>query len=195
MRSAVLLIAAILVAAPAAAQEVENQIQAALQSYRNGNLAEAAGLLQTALEEVQIRLSETLLPLLPAAPQGWQAFDAEAEALGLAGAGVVVSRGYEMGEATMNAAIILDEAAAGAVAVLLANPAAIEAQPGMRKVEVGGDPALLRFDQAEKAGEIMLPLGDRLLLQAIGTDIDSADPLIAVMRGWDVAAVRGAVGP
>lgn len=189
-----LLSAALLAARPAAADPATDAMEAARQAYAGGALLKAVTALQTAMDSIQQRLAQAFVPLMPAAPAGWKAFDAQADATGVVGGGMAVMRGYEKGDASLNASLILDTEAVAGIADMLANPAMLNAQPGMTRVNLDAGPALMRWDPQDKSGEIMLVIGDSLLLQVVGNGIDKADVLVEMMRRWDVPAIKKQAG-
>ncbi len=195
MRRAFLVVtAAAILAFPAVAEPVSDDIEAALKAYSRGELLKAANGLHAALDVIHQRLAEALIPLMPPAPAGWEAYDAQADTMGIAGGGMTIMKGYEKNEAALNASIVIDPEAVTGVAELLSNPAAIDAQPGMSQVKVNGSLALMRWDAEDRSGEIMLVLGDSVLLQVIGNGIDKSDLLVEMMKSWNVAAVRKQIG-
>jgi hypothetical protein len=178
-----------------AADTIADDLATAQQAYAKGELLKAGGALQSALDALHGRLADAFVPLMPPAPAGWQAYDAQADAMGITGGGMTVMRGYEKGEASLNASIILDSEAVKGVADILGNPAALAAQPGMSKVATpGGGQALLRWDPKDKTGEIMLVVGDQLLLQVVGNALDKPDILAEMMRNWNITAIRKQAG-
>lgn len=181
-------------AAPAAADPITDDITTAQQAYEKGELLKAGGALQDALDALHGRLAEAFVPLMPPAPPGWQAYDAQADAMGITGGGMTVMRGYEKGEASLNASIILDSEAVKGVADILGNPAALATQPGMSKVNTAGGQALMRWDPKDKTGEIMLVVGDQLLLQVVGNALDTPDILAEMMRTWNIAGIMKQAG-
>ncbi len=181
-------------AQPAGAASVADSIHAANQAYSRGELLKAAETLQSALDGVQQELSAAFLPLMPPAPSGWQAFEPQADGMGMAGGGLVVMKGYENGDASLNAAIIIDQEAVAGIAEMLANPAAIGAQPGMKRVALDAGPALMRWDAEDRTGEIMLVIGDSLLLQIVGDGLERPEVLVDMMKTWQVAAIRKQAG-
>lgn len=188
------LAAAALGATSAAAEPIADKLEIARQAEAKGELLKAVSALQAALEQVHRRLADGLVPLMPPAPAGWQGFDAQAEGLGIAGGGMTVMKGYEKGEASLNASIVIDPEAVAGIAEILANPASLGAQPGMSRIEVNGGQALMRWDAEDKSGEVMMVLGDSVLLQVVGNGIDKADVMVGMMRAWNVSAVRKQVG-
>lgn len=194
-RAASLVLSLLLLSAPAAAADpILEGITAAQQAYQAGELLKAGASLQRALDTLHGRLAEAFVPLMPAAPAGWQAYDAQAEAMGIAGGGMTVMRGYEKGQASLNASIILDAEAVKGVADILANPAALAAQPGMSRVSLADGQALLRWDPQDKSGEVMLVVGDQMLLQVVGNALDKPDILSEMMRSWNIPAIRKQAG-
>lgn len=194
-RAASVILSLLILSVPARASDpIAEGIQAAQQAYQKGELLKAGGALQKALDALHGRLADAFAPLMPAPPAGWQAYDAQADAMGIAGGGMTVMRGYEKGQASLNASIILDSEAVKAVSDILANPAALAAQPGMSKVNVAGGQALLRWDPQDKSGEVMLVVGDQLLLQVVGNAMENPDILADMMRSWNIAAIRKQAG-
>lgn len=178
-----------------AADTVPDRIEAARQAYGKGDSPRAVRELQAALIELQERLGRSLSQQLPPPPSGWKAETAETEGLGQVGGGIAVSRAYTKADASLNASLILDSPAVTSAAALLANHAAIAAQPNLKRVKVGGEDALLRWDGPSRSGEVTLVLGDRVLLEIVGDNLSSGDLLLEVARGWNLAGIRKAVGP
>jgi hypothetical protein len=194
-KSALLLMTFLALASPAAAADgVPGHIDAARQAYQKGDVARTAKELQAALGELQDRLGKGLAEYLPPALPGWQAEAPEIQGLNEVGGGLSVSRAFIHNDASLNASLILDSPAVGAAAALFANPAAAAAQPNLRAVKIGGEDALLRWDAANKAGEVTMVLGGRVLLQIEGDNITASETLLEAAKGWNVAGIRKLVG-
>jgi len=69
------------------------------------------------------------------------------------------------------------------------------AQPGWTRLKVNDTDALVRYDSANRAGEILMVVGDRVLLQIEGTDIAKDDVLVETAKGWNIPAIRKLLGP
>lgn len=177
-----------------ASDTIAKDIASAQQAYQKGELLKTGGALQNALDALHGRLADAFVPLMPTAPPGWQAYDAQADAMGITGGGMTVMRGYEKGESSLNASIILDSEAVKGVTDILNNPSGLAAQPGMSKVNAAGGQALLRWDPKDRTGEIMLVVGDQLLLQVVGNTLETPDLLAEMMRSWNIAAIRKQAG-
>jgi hypothetical protein len=184
-------VAVTLMSASAGAVDVPASIDAAKASFQKGDIARAARQLEVALIDLQDRLGRALSEDMPPALPGWQADDAETEGLGAAGGGLSVTRAYTKADASLNASIILDSPAVEGATALLNNQAA---QPNLRRVKVGNDDAMLRWDSPAKAGEITMVLGGRVVLQIEGDNITSGDILVDMAKGFNVAAIRKLVG-
>lgn len=170
------------------------RIEAARQAWQRGDLARTAKELEAALIELQARLGKAFSDSMPATPAGWRAEDAEVQGLGAVGGGLAVTRAYENNDSTMNASLIMDSPAVEAAAALLANEAATNALPNVRRLKVGGEDALIRWDGSTRAGEITMVLGGRILLEIQGDNLKSADILAETAKAWNLAAIRKAAG-
>lgn len=185
----------LLLAAPVwAADMVPGQIEAARAAYQKNDLARTAKALEAALSDIHDRLGKALAETMPPTTAGWQADPPEIQGLGQVGGGLVVTRAYGKGEASLNASLFLDSPAVDAAAALFANPAATAAQPNVKRVKVGTDDALLRFDNANKAGEITIVLGNRILLSIEGDNIANGDTLSEAAKGWNIAKIKSLAG-
>jgi hypothetical protein len=177
-----------------AADAVPGRMDAARQAYQRGEVARAALELQSALIELHERLGKGFAEMMPAPLAGWQAEPAEVQGLGEVGGGLSVTRAYLKSDSSMNASLILDSPAVAAAAALFTTPAAAAAQANLRPVKVGSENALLRYDAANKAGEITLVLNNRVLLHIEGDNLSSGDPLVEVAKGWNFAGIRKLAG-
>lgn len=183
-------------AAPAfAADDVPARIDAARAAFQKGDLPRAARELDAALRQLHERLGHSLAETLPPPLIGWQADASEIQGLGQVGGGLSVTRAYSHNESSLNASLILDSPAVEAAAALLANPAATAAQPNMKRVRIGAEDALMRYDNSTKSGEITLVLGSRVLLEIEGENLANGDVLMDVAKGWNVAKIRALSGP
>lgn len=178
----------------AAADDVPARLDAARAAYQKGDLPRAVRELDVALRQLHERLGRALAEALPPPLAGWQAEAAEVQGLGLVGGGLSVTRAYARNDSSLNASLILDSPAVEAAAALLANPAATAAQPNMKRVKVGAEDALVRYDGSTRSGEITIVLGSRVLLEIQGDNLAGADVLVEAAKGWNVAKIRSLAG-
>ncbi|KIL99941.1 hypothetical protein CCC_02730 [Paramagnetospirillum magnetotacticum MS-1] len=191
MRRAALLLglAALWVCPALAADTVPVRLDAARAAHAKGDLARAAIELEAAVAELQSRLGKMLGDFLPPPPTGWQAEPVEIQSLSGSGGGLAVTRAYARDDNTLNVSLIIDSPAVAAAAAQLAN----SAQPNTRKVKVGGEDAVLRWDSQGRNGEVLLVPGPRILLQIEGDNLGSADVLSEAAKGWNLAGIKKAL--
>lgn len=177
-----------------AADGVPARMEAARAAYQKGDLTRAAREMDAALGELHERLGRGFGEAMPPAPAGWTADAPEAQGLGQVGGGLSVTRAYLGKDSSLNASLILDSPAVAAAAALFSNPAASAAQPNTRRVKLGSEEALMRWDAATRTGEITLVVGNRVLLEIEGDNLPNGDLLVEVAKGWNLAAIRKLAG-
>ena len=180
-------------AAPAAlaADEVASRLDTARIAYQKGDLTHAARDAETALRLLQERLGKIFGETLPSLGKSWQAEAVEVASLGDAGGGLSISRAYTKGDSSLNASLLLDSAEIESSQALLAQTSS---QPNVKKLKIGAEDALLRFDAATVGGEITMVVGGRVILEVQGDNITSADPLIEAANAWNVAKIKTLLG-
>lgn len=187
--AAYLAVSAATAAEPAA--DVAARIEAARAFNQKGDIARAAHELETALIDLQNRLGRGFSDDMPPPPAGWQAEDPEIQGLGAVGGGLSVTRAYTRNDASLNASIILDSPAVEAAGAQFANPVPL---PGVKRIKVNGEDAMLRWDNQARSGEITIVLGGRVLLQIEGDSLPSPDLLPEVAKTFKIAAIRKLAG-
>ncbi len=184
-RAAVAVLATVIVvlgAGGAWATDPGSRIETGLQAYRKGDLARAALEIEAALIEHD-RLGKDLAAQMPAAPAGWSAETSEIQGLGAVGGGLSVTRAYTKGDASMNATVLLDNPVAGAAALAAG-----------RKIKVGTEDGVLRWDPVSRSGEVGLAVGDRAVVQIEADGLTSQDVLVDFAKSFNIAALRRAAG-
>ena len=146
--------------------------------------------LQAAVALLNGRLSDQFSKVLPAPLAGWESGAPEQETLDTIGGGISLTRAYTKGDATLNAALIVDNPSVAASVAMFQSAPQVASQPGWSRLKLGGDDALMRYDAASRAGEIMMVIGGRVLLQIEGTEIAKDDVLVELAKGWNTAAIR-----
>ena len=64
----------------------------------------------------------------------------------------------------------------------------------VRKMKIGTEDALVAYDPQIRGGEVSVLVGGRILVQVEGQNVQNAEPMIAAMRGWNLAALRELAG-
>ena len=167
------------------------QVEKAQQFYLQKNLPRANAALQQALIIVQDRLGETLSKAMPPPPAGWEANDIETEGLNDLGGGIRVGRSYFRKDgATLGIQIYIDSAPVQEAITAFADIDSAKGQPGVSVVMLDSDPALLRWDQSAKSGEIQLVINNRALVYIEADQIDSEELLVTMIKGFDFNLIR-----
>jgi len=187
------------------------RIDAARQLHQQGKLLQSADELQAAIATIYSQLGRTYGATLPPAPPGWVVDQPDPQRLALMGAGMASIREYkplvppaqaqpQPGQqgpmpTRMNARIVLDGEAVGAMAPLIAPGPLPQGTPQtVRKVKLAGGDALVAYDPQMRAGEVSMLVGGRILLQVEGTGVPNADPMIATMQSWNIAELKKLAG-
>ncbi|CCG40071.1 hypothetical protein [Magnetospirillum molischianum] len=177
---------------PRPGDTVPARLEAARAAHARGDLARAAVELEAAIVDLHARVGAALAECLPPPPSGWTAEQPETQGLFNAGGGLSVSRAYAREDASFNALLILDSPAVVAAAAQFHPATALPTN--VRRLHLGQEEALLRWDSATRSGEITLVLGSRVLLQIEGDGIASGEQLVEVAKGWNLASIRKLVG-
>ena len=174
-----------------AADDVPLKLDSARAAYQKGDLARAARDVEAALKAMQERLGRIFAETLPTLSNRWKPDEVEIQGLGEIGGGLSITRAYTRDDQSLNASLLLDSPAGESAQALLAAPVA---QQHVRKVKVGGEEAVLRFDPSTSTGEITMMVGNRVVLEVQGDNITSADPLLEAAAAWNLAKIRTLLG-
>lgn len=184
-----------LCATPALADEVGDKIEAARVAYGHGDALRTLEALQAAEANLTGRLVDQFARTLPAPPAGWEATTADSQVLDTIGGGITVTRGFQKGEAALNASLLVDNpAVANIIALFQPGSSALSGDGGWRTVNIGGENALLRFDAANRDGEIVMVIAGRAALQVEGSEIAADQVLIDLAQGWNLPALKKLLG-
>ncbi len=180
--------------APAAADEVLEQIETAVGYYEAGDLDGAVSELQFAIEAIRAQTGDLYAGTFPEPPAGWTAGEVEPTA-GLPGlAGQMFTRTYAGPDgAAIEAQLMVDNPMMQGFAMMLQNPAIMAAQPNAERVRLHRENAMLTWP-GDGTGELTMLVGGRALLRAEGRSLAEQAALVDLMEGWDVAGLRAAMG-
>lgn len=179
---------------PVMADDISVQIDTARGAYGKGDPLHALAALQAAANQLNQILASQFGKFLPPPPRGWDTTAPESQSLDGAGGGLSVTQAYSKGDSTLNASLIIDNPAVGASAALFQGTAQQVNRPGWSRIKLGNDDVLLRFDPVTRAGEVIMVIGDRALLQVEGNEIAEDDVLLEIARGWNVTQLRKLIG-
>lgn len=179
----------------ASADEVGDKIEAARSAYGHGDALRTLEALQAAEANLSGKLVDQFARTLPAPPAGWEATTADSQTLDSIGGGITVTRGFQKGEAALNASLLVDNpAVANILALFQPGNGAPAGDGGWRTVNIGGESALLRFDAANREGEIVMVIAGRAALQVEGSEIAADQVLIDLAQGWNLPAIKKLLG-
>jgi hypothetical protein len=181
---------------PALADDITEQIDSGKSLYEKGDYAKAASELQFAINDIQKKVGEKYISALPAAPAGWEADDAEAQSGAMLGGGQMISRRYREagGDGQMNLQITVDNPMIQAMSAMFSNPAIMAADPHAKRIRVGGENAMLKWEPANKSGEVSMVLGGRMMIHVEGSSLKSDAPLQDFVKNWDMKPLKVAAG-
>ena len=176
----------------AGAEDVIEQIDAGKAYYVEGDLSRALTEFEFVLDAVRTEFSNLFMTTLPDPPPFWSAEEPALEnAAALFGGGVMVTRQYraEKEKGVVTAELVVDNPMVQAFSAVIGNPIMVANDPGVRRVRFGDEIGLLTWKEEERAGELSLSLGGRVLAKLVGRDLDDADILLDLMTSWDFKAV------
>lgn len=196
MRPTLALLAALALPMGASADEITDQLKAAEQAYRDGDLRSAIETLNVTVAGIQEQISARLLTLLPEPLEGWQADPAEAQSGGLASAitGTSLSRRYwreDGAEVTLN--LMADSPMLPMLTMALSMPFVMQGNPDMKAYSLKGHRGMLDHTAGSREYEITLMVGNRLVIQAEGLEIEDAAPVEQYLQALDIPAIEAAL--
>ena len=178
----------LLIAGPAAADEIVEQIQQAIELYQAGDFAGAAGELEFAAAQIrQLRAGE-LSGALPEPLAGWTADDAQTAAMGAAmfGGGTSASRSYNQESASVEVQILTDSPMLQSLAMMLNNPMILTSS-GQKLVRVQGNKAALEWDGDSGAVNVVV-MGS--VLVTVNGDNCTEDDLMGYANAVDYKLIK-----
>jgi hypothetical protein len=156
--------------------DVLTTIDQAVKQYKGGDFAGAASNLDYAAQLVRQKKSEKMKELLPEPLSGWQAGEADSQAIGTAvfGGGVTVSRKYTRESSSINIEIVSDSPVLQSVMMMLNNPMFAGASGGNLKT-IKGQRAIVKYDGAKHSGDINIVVAGRFMVTINGHQVDQKD--------------------
>lgn len=193
----VAMVASVATVALAAADEVVEQIDAGRAYYADGDLSRALTELEFALNTLRTEFSQQFMATMPAPPVLWSAEEPALDSgAALFGAGLMVTRRYqeEKGRGRITAELMVDSPMVQAFSAVFSSPIMIANDPGLERIRLGEETALLKWDTDQNTGDLSLALGGRVLVKLIGQGLDDNAVLIDLMKAWDLDAVKNVAG-
>ena len=156
--------------------EVTDAISEGLQSYQGGKYSDAMASLNYASQLIGQKKGGDLQSFLPAPLSGWEASEATSQAAGAAlfGGGVSAERRYTKDPGSVNVQIVTDSPMLQGIMTMFSNPMLLGSDGG--KLErIAGEKAIVKYNAADKSGDITLVIANRFLVTLDGNDASLED--------------------
>ena len=179
--------------APASADEVTDQLNAARKAYESGELRSAVQTLQFAVASIQEKINLSLLELLPEPLEGWNADEPQAQSGGMAAmiAGTNLSRRYYRDDgAEVDISITADSPLLSMMTMMLSNPMLMQTDPGTRVYTHSGQRGMIKHEKDSDVWEISLMVGGKIMIQVTGRGIKDQEDVEAYLEAIDLAAIE-----
>jgi hypothetical protein len=195
----VIAVAAGLLASPALADSVTDQLDQAKAYYMEGDYAGALSELEFAQQEIRGKVNASYLETFPAPAAGWTVEEVKPDdtaSVPILGPANMIQRTYHAagGGSTIDAQIMTGGGFMGGLASMFLNPQMLAAQPNAKRVRIGRENAVATYDASARTGQLILDVGGKVTIMLDGRGLDNADPLIELASRWDIKKVREIAG-
>ncbi len=173
--------------APARADEVTDNLDTAKTAYEAGNYSEAITAIDYANQLIRQKKGDEMKKLLPDAPSGWEADEAESEAAAssMLGGGVTAKRSYRRGDSSVTIKIQSDSPMLQATAMMLSNPMFMSSN-GAKMETIKGQKVSVSFKAGGDNGEIKAVVDSRYLVEIDGSSL-TRDDLVSFAKALEYA--------
>jgi len=164
MTRTIAIAAAVLIAGSAAADEIEDSLEAALEAYRAGDLRLAQEEIDFAATLIAERKAKGLGAFLPPAQPGWTREDVSDTAQGIAafGGGVMATARYDGPGGSFEVQIMADNQFVASMGAMLTNPAMMGSLGRVHRVD-------RQTYLVTQQGEVQALVAGRVMVQISGT--------------------------
>jgi len=175
--------AALLIALPGHADEVEESIDAALQAYRSGDIKGAKEELDFASQLLGQLKAEGLRAFLPEPLEGWERQDADMETQAMAafGGGQMATARYTRGDESVEIQLMADNQMVSAMAGMFSSAAMMGAMGEVRRL--AGEKAVVTPE-----GDLQALVDNRIMVQISGSADSGAKA--AYFEAVDMAGLK-----
>ncbi len=166
------------------ADEIEETISKALESYKAGEFSKTTSNLQYAVNLLSEKKAEAVLKTIPESVGSWKGDEGTTESLGMLGGGISVTRNFTHGDLYAKILIYMDSPMVQQFLGVLANPA-FAGQMGLKMRDVHGEKASYN----PQSGEISLVVNNSILIKIEANSVPEEDAL-ALARAIDIEALK-----
>jgi hypothetical protein len=160
---------------PLHADDVTDHLTAAKDAYEDGQVSQAITALDTAAQFLRQKKADLVAQLLPAAPKGWEASEAETEAsaASMLGGGVTARRSYTRGDSSVTIKIQSDSPLLQA-AMAFNNPALLTLS-GAKLETIQGQSVAILFEDGSTSGTLKAVIEGRYNFEIEGENVTADD--------------------
>jgi hypothetical protein len=184
-------------AAPASADEITDQLDAASAEYESGELRKAAQTLQFAIASIQEKINLELLKLLPEPLEGWRADDPQAQSAGMAAmiTGTNLTRRYFRDDgAEVEIGIMADSPLMPMMTMMLSNPMMMQTNPDNRIYNHAGHRGMIEHAKDGDSWKLSLLVANKILVKIDGSGVSDQQSVEDYLKAIDLDAVQKAFG-
>ncbi len=158
------------------ADDVTDAINEALQYYKDGKYSDAMTSLNYASQLIGQKKSGDLQSFLPQPLAGWEAEEPISQSMGAAmlGGGVSAERQYTKGSRSVRIQIVTDSPLLQSMMMMFGNPMMAGADGGKME-KIAGEKAIVKYNAADKTGDIKLVIANRFLVTLEGHEASLED--------------------
>lgn len=178
------------IACSAAADDVTDSIEEAVDAYKKGEYKKASEELTYALESINQKKGNSLKIYLPEPLEGWTADEATAQTANAAmlGGGTMLSRTYHKSESLITIEMVMDSPLMQGIAMMMANPMFRSSEMG-ELTRINKEKAMIKYDNKEKSGDITMIVANRIMVTVKGETV-SKEELIAYAKAIDLKKLK-----
>jgi len=158
------------------ADEVTDTIDEAVKLYNEGAYSDSVESLNYASQLIQQKKGGSLAELLPEPMDGWAAGEVDSQAAGAAmfGGGVSAGRQYTKSDSTIDIKILTDSPMLQGMMMMFSNPM-FASSDGGKLTRIKRQKAIVKYDKANRSGEITIVVANRFLITIEGNNAMSED--------------------
>lgn len=178
------------IACSAAADDVTDSIEEAVDAYKKGEYKKASEELTYALESINQKKGNSLKIYLPEPLEGWTADEATAQTANAAmlGGGTMLSRTYHKSESLVTIEMVMDSPLMQGIAMMMGNPMFRSSEMG-ELTRINKEKAMVKYDNKEKSGDITMIVANRIMVTVKGETV-SKEELIAYANAIDLKKLK-----
>ncbi|MBU1700673.1 MAG: hypothetical protein KJ970_08030 [Candidatus Eisenbacteria bacterium] len=162
----------------ATADEILDQINEAMELYKQGDYSGAVSGLDFAAMQIRELQAARAAEALPAALPGWQAEEAETSSMSGAmfGGGISAERTYTKDDAEVNIQLISESPMLQGIMMMFNNPMVMSSS-GKKLKQIKGQKAAWEYNPEDRSGEIILVAHNVVMITVKGSNVDESELL------------------